>query len=601
MDTAAMLVARTRSTLVLADLARVDGGLRAARRRAPRHADGRPHAAPAGAADDVRAQGGGLARRAARARERLVARPRRASRPSSAAPRDARGARRARAWRSYALADELGLAEPVVPWHTNRRGSPSSAPRSRSPQASLAKIALDLALLAQTEVGEVREGGGARRVLDAAPQAEPDRVDAGVALRPPRLRLRVGPARARSSPGARTRGRRLARRVGGALGRARATRAAPRRASREASTGSRSTRSACARTSTLTGGLVLAERVSFRSPSASVGGEAHDARPRRRARRPPPPGARSRTRWRDDERRRTPADERGRALDPTSYVGSAEALVDRALERPPAEAAKQRDARTTARRPGRRAGARPRELARHDAGAVGRASRRARQALPRRPLRPARATARSPLPDGSPTRRRTSAARRRLLDQLEIERASFCGLSLGGRWAWGSRSSARPRRPARALLHAAASARRRAVDRAGGRSCARRAWRPSRTRCSSAGSRRSSPTAVRRSSARFRAMLESTAGRGLRGVLRGDRATGTARRARADRGPDAVVAGEPTTRHAAERRASSRRVDPGRALAIIERRARTSRTSSSPSGRPRACSSSCGPTSRGAA
>jgi 3-carboxy-cis,cis-muconate cycloisomerase len=59
-------------------------------------------------------------------------------------------------------AEELELAEPVVPWHTNRIRIAELGGALDVAAGTLAKIALDVALLAQTEVGEVREpaGGG---------------------------------------------------------------------------------------------------------------------------------------------------------------------------------------------------------------------------------------------------------------------------------------------------------------------------------------------------------------------------------------------------------------------------------------------------------
>jgi 3-carboxy-cis,cis-muconate cycloisomerase len=59
-------------------------------------------------------------------------------------------------------AEELGLQDPVLPWHT-RRLRVAELGSALAVAASFAgKIALDVALLAQTEVGEVREpaGGG---------------------------------------------------------------------------------------------------------------------------------------------------------------------------------------------------------------------------------------------------------------------------------------------------------------------------------------------------------------------------------------------------------------------------------------------------------
>jgi 3-carboxy-cis,cis-muconate cycloisomerase len=62
------------------------------------------------------------------------------------------------------LAAELGLDCPVLPWHTDRQRLLDIAFACAGASAALSKIARDVTLLAQSEVGEVREGGG-----DAAP------------------------------------------------------------------------------------------------------------------------------------------------------------------------------------------------------------------------------------------------------------------------------------------------------------------------------------------------------------------------------------------------------------------------------------------------
>jgi 3-carboxy-cis,cis-muconate cycloisomerase len=64
---------------------------------------------------------------------------------------------------AIAVADELGLAEPVLPWHTVRVGIGELAGALGVLAGVLAKVARDVTLLAQTEVGEVHEGGDAER------------------------------------------------------------------------------------------------------------------------------------------------------------------------------------------------------------------------------------------------------------------------------------------------------------------------------------------------------------------------------------------------------------------------------------------------------
>jgi 3-carboxy-cis,cis-muconate cycloisomerase len=66
------------------------------------------------------------------------------------------------------FAEELGLGVPVLPWHTDRWRIVEVAAACAGVAAALGKIARDVTLLAQTEIGEVREGDppsemGARR------------------------------------------------------------------------------------------------------------------------------------------------------------------------------------------------------------------------------------------------------------------------------------------------------------------------------------------------------------------------------------------------------------------------------------------------------
>jgi 3-carboxy-cis,cis-muconate cycloisomerase len=61
------------------------------------------------------------------------------------------------------LARELGLAEPLVPWHSARGRVAEIACALGVTAGVLGKIALDVALLAQTEVGELRESLGTGR------------------------------------------------------------------------------------------------------------------------------------------------------------------------------------------------------------------------------------------------------------------------------------------------------------------------------------------------------------------------------------------------------------------------------------------------------
>jgi 3-carboxy-cis,cis-muconate cycloisomerase len=59
------------------------------------------------------------------------------------------------------LAEELGLALPVLPWHTDRLRIIDLGAALARVAAALGKIARDVTLLAQEEIGELSEGGGA--------------------------------------------------------------------------------------------------------------------------------------------------------------------------------------------------------------------------------------------------------------------------------------------------------------------------------------------------------------------------------------------------------------------------------------------------------
>src|SRR5580693_5517912 len=68
------------------------------------------------------------------------------------------------------LAEELGLAVPALPWHTERLRVIDVGTVSARACAALSKIARDVTLLAQTEVGEVAEGSAANNGGAGAPR-----------------------------------------------------------------------------------------------------------------------------------------------------------------------------------------------------------------------------------------------------------------------------------------------------------------------------------------------------------------------------------------------------------------------------------------------
>lgn len=62
-----------------------------------------------------------------------------------------------------ALSRELGLPQPVMPWHTDRQRVVAFGSDVAAVVGALGKVATDITLLAQTEVGEVREGSARGR------------------------------------------------------------------------------------------------------------------------------------------------------------------------------------------------------------------------------------------------------------------------------------------------------------------------------------------------------------------------------------------------------------------------------------------------------
>lgn len=88
------------------------------------------------------------------------------------------------------VAEELGLVDPVLPWHTNRTSIVQFASALALMAGVWSKIATDVVLLSQTDVAEVRESGPGRGRSSSMPhKANPSRaieVRAG-ALRTPGL------------------------------------------------------------------------------------------------------------------------------------------------------------------------------------------------------------------------------------------------------------------------------------------------------------------------------------------------------------------------------------------------------------------------------
>ena len=219
-------------------------------------------------------------------------------------------------------ARELELAEPVLPWHANRQRMAELGAVLVGVAGAAAKVGRDLVLLAQTEVGEVREAEGGRS--STMPQKRnPIRSTLAVTcvcLTSAHAGVLLGEL-----------GHEHERAVGGwhaeweALSGALAFAGGSAAAAADALSGLEVDAERMLVNLEASGGLVVAERVSFaltprlgRSQAHDVVGEAARARSFRGA-------------LLADERVALSETELDTLLDPAGYVGSAEALVDRAL------------------------------------------------------------------------------------------------------------------------------------------------------------------------------------------------------------------------------------------------------------------------------
>ena len=91
------------------------------------------------------------------------------------------------------LAEELRLPAPDLPWHTERERVVNIATTIGTMSGALAKIAEDVVLLAQTEVGEVSEGATPGKGGSSAMPQKHNPVDATRALAAARLAIGVVP------------------------------------------------------------------------------------------------------------------------------------------------------------------------------------------------------------------------------------------------------------------------------------------------------------------------------------------------------------------------------------------------------------------------
>jgi 3-carboxy-cis,cis-muconate cycloisomerase len=324
MDTAAMLVARGALDLVLADVAAVESRLAElaeAHRSTPMVARTiLQHALPT--TFGFKVAGWLVALHQARERLVIVRDERLAAELGGAAGTlAALGDDGPEVLRLYA--DELELGEPVLPWHTNRTRIAELGAALDTCAGVLAKIGLDLALMAQTEVAEVHEGGtGGSSTL---PQKRNP-------IRSTHARACAELVHGYASVLARAVVQEHERAAGAwhaeweALSGALAYAGGAAAAIGEALAGLEVDEERMRRNLELTNGLILSERI-----ASAVGGEgAHDI-VREAALASVAAGRSFEDELRASDGVSLSDEQLAEALDPATYIGSAEALVDRAL------------------------------------------------------------------------------------------------------------------------------------------------------------------------------------------------------------------------------------------------------------------------------
>jgi 3-carboxy-cis,cis-muconate cycloisomerase len=226
------------------------------------------------------------------------------------------------------LGDDLGLAEPVLPWHTNRVRIAELGAALAVTAGVLGKIAHDVVLLAQTEVGEAHEveGGGSSTLPHKRNPIESTlaRACAGLVVGFASVLTASLDQEQERAAGAwhaewEALSGALAYTGGAARGVSRAVGSLQVDAER------------MRRNLDETNGLVLAERVSFALAARYGRAEGHEIA-REAAERVAVSGRSLGEELRTDERVDLPEAELDALLDPTTYLGSAEAFVDRALD-----------------------------------------------------------------------------------------------------------------------------------------------------------------------------------------------------------------------------------------------------------------------------
>jgi 3-carboxy-cis,cis-muconate cycloisomerase len=227
------------------------------------------------------------------------------------------------------VADDLGLVEPALPWHTNRTRIAELGAALATTAGVLGKIGLDVVLLAQTEVGELREGpnGGSstlphkRNPVSSTLARACARLVSGYASV---LATSLDQEHERAAGAWHAEWEALSGALAYTGGAAHAIAAAI--ASLEVDTQRMRVNLDA------TNGLIVAERVSFLLAERYGRAEGHEIA-RAAAYRAVESGRSYADELRADARVELSDDELAEALNPTGYLGSAEAFVDRALAR----------------------------------------------------------------------------------------------------------------------------------------------------------------------------------------------------------------------------------------------------------------------------
>jgi 3-carboxy-cis,cis-muconate cycloisomerase len=232
------------------------------------------------------------------------------------------------------LAAELELDEPAVPWHTARLRVAELGAALALAAGTLEKIALDVTLLAQTEVGELAEAGGEGRGGSSTLPHKRNPVGSVLAIACARR------VRGESSILLGAMAQEHERAAGAwhaeweALGGALAYTGGAAAAVREVVEGLQVHPERMRANLDATGGLILAEAVSTALGEHMGRGEAHEL-VSAAAWRATEAGYPFRDELLDDAEisSHLSAEDVDRALDPAGYLGAAHAFVERALER----------------------------------------------------------------------------------------------------------------------------------------------------------------------------------------------------------------------------------------------------------------------------